>query len=183
MKIYSPTKITYPKRIDVTSAWVGLDTILEDILSRFGVGRERALEFGVEGGFSIVALSQFFKEVIGVDTFRGDYHAGLKDEGFYEEVKRNLKEFKNITLVQSDYKDFKSDLRFDCVHVDILHSYEDTFACGDWAMKHADLVLFHDTASFPEVFKAVSDLAEKYAVEFHNYPLNNGLGILCNLPS
>jgi hypothetical protein len=40
------------------------------------------------------------------------------------------------------------------------------------------VVIFHDTISFPAVKKACEDLAEKHNMEFYNYPLYNGLGIL-----
>jgi hypothetical protein len=177
MITYSPSRFEKPPHVlDVPSAWKGLEWIIRDIFITFGLKGERALEFGVEFGYSIVALSNYFKEIVGVDTFKGDIHAGTSVEGLYEAVKEAVP--KNVRLIESDYKDYKDDTIYELIHVDIVHTYEDTFACGDWALNHSKLVLFHDTESFPDVKKAVDDLAEKHNAVFYNYPHNNGLGIL-----
>jgi hypothetical protein len=63
------------------------------------------------------------------------------------------------------------------IHIDIIHSYRCTYDCGEWAMRHADCVIFHDVVSFPEVHQAVEDLALKYGFVNYIYPYNNGLGI------
>ena len=183
MQVYLPTKIQKPPNlIDVPSAWLGIESILGDIIERFGVKTDKALEFGVEYGYSTVALSNFFKKVIGVDHFLGDENTNEKNvEGMYEKVKEALAPYP-IQLFNKSYQDYIYAHRFNgpynLIHIDIAHNYEDTYACGDWAMKNAPIVLFHDTESFPEVKRAVSDLAEKHNVEFYNYPHHCGLGIL-----
>ena len=175
---YTPSKIERPPVIlDVPSAWKGLEYIINDMLEKFGVGRERALEFGVEFGYSIVALSNFFKEIVGVDTFEGDEHTLDKNVPELFPIVRDVMPA-NVRLVQSRYQDYKDDSRYDLIHVDIVHTYEDTFACGDWAMQHSNFVIFHDTESFPEVKRAVIDLAKKHTADFYNYPHCYGLGIL-----
>lgn len=175
---YTPSKIERPPIIiDVPSAWKGLEYIIKDILEKFGVGDEKALEFGVEYGYSIVALSNFFKKVVGVDTFEGDQHTYDKNvEGLYEAVKKVVP--LNVHLIKSRYQDYQDSDRYDLIHVDIVHTYEDTFACGDWAMQHSNLVIFHDTESFPDVKRAVSDLGKKYKAKSYNFPHCYGLGIL-----
>lgn len=180
MIIYIPNNFKRPKKIlGVPSAWVGLEAILEDIIIRFGAERKIAIEFGVEYGYSITALSNYFEKVVGIDTFEGDKHTNEKNiAGLYETVKEMVPE--NVQLIQSKYQDYGDLNRYDLVHVDIVHTYKDTFDCGDWACRHSNLVLFHDTESFPEVKRAVEDLAEKHAFNFYNYPYCNGLGILCN---
>lgn len=180
MILYTPNKVEKPKNIlDVPSAWVGLESIIGDILDRFGAKRNRALEFGVEFGYSIVALSNFFEKVIGVDTFEGDEHTLDKNiESLYELVQPLMPA--NVELVKSRYQDYVNHDAYDLIHVDIVHTYQDTFDCGDWAMNHSNLVIFHDTQSFPEVMRAVEDLAKKYNADFYNYPFCNGLGILCH---
>lgn len=177
---YIPNRYKKPKNlIDVPSAWKGLESILEDMFKRFEIKGDRAIEFGVEYGYSIIALSNFFKEVIGVDTFEGDQHTNEKNvAGLYEAVKEIVPE--NVKLVRSRYQDYGDLNRYDLVHVDIVHTYKDTFACGDWAAIHSDFIIFHDTESFVEVKKAVADLAEKHGLRFYNYPYHHGLGILCN---
>ena len=70
------------------------------------------------------------------------------------------------------------DQRYNLAHVDIVHTYEDTFNCGDWCLEHSDVVIFHDTLSFPEVFRACQDLSIKHNLTFYNYEASHGLGIL-----
>ena len=45
------------RRLEVLSAWDGIQDILSDIIERFQLNTDRCLEFGVEYGFSTVALS------------------------------------------------------------------------------------------------------------------------------
>lgn len=182
MLLYIPKKIERPKNLlDVPSAWKGLENIIADIIERFGIGTDRALEFGVEYGFSTTALSNYFSRVVGVDTFEGDENTLDKNiPDLYELVAPLMPA--NVTLVKGRYQDYRDSEHYDLIHVDIVHTYRDTFDCGDWAMKHSRLVLFHDTRSFPAVLDAVSDLAIKYGAEFHNYPFFNGLGILWQKP-
>ena len=172
MRIYLPSKLKYPKRLEVPSAWWGLECIIGAIIKDFGIGTEKALEFGVEYGYSTYALAQYFDKVVGVDTFEGDQHT---KNGQVE--MKDIQELMppNVMLIKSDYKDYQDDEQYDMIHVDIVHTYADTFKCGEWALKHSSLVIFHDTESFPEVRRAVQDLDP----DFFNYPFCNGLGIIC----
>jgi hypothetical protein len=167
--------------VNVVSAWGQLPTILKDIILRFKIKTDSALEFGVEEGYSTTALAYYFKKVIGVDTFRQDcWDNSLDRPSQYVRVVELLKEYKNITLIEDRFETFIQghNDRYDLIHVDILHSYQPTYDCGEWAVKHSDCVLFHDTESFESVKQAVSDLAEKYGFTFYNYPGDYGLGIL-----
>jgi len=104
---YIPARRETPSRhLEVaTSAWQGIETILSDLVQRFKISTERCLEFGVEYGFSTVALSSYFDSVTGVDTFRGDKHTNnIRD--IYDETVRRLAPFTNIDLVRSDFRDF-----------------------------------------------------------------------------
>jgi hypothetical protein len=180
-KIYTPLVISKPPHlIDVPSAWKGLESILWDIIYRFGIQKNTALEFGVDWGYSTVALSNFFKHVIGVDHFRGDVHAGSRDNSFEQTVKTILLPYPNISLVNSSFEDFIQDNnnRYNLIHIDIVHQYEPTYQCGLWSAHHADIVIFHDTESFPDVKRAVGDIAKETNMQFYNYPFYNGLGIL-----
>lgn len=178
---YVPTVIERPPLVlNVGSAWVGLESVVGDIVKRFCKQTVSALEFGVEHGYSTVALSNFFFHVTGVDTFVGDIHSGKKLNHFIETSDRLLP-YPNISLVESSWQHWtnrKDDARFDLVHIDIEHTYEETFGCGEWACHHAPVVLFHDTQSFPEVLHAVTDLAERNSMTFYNYEPCYGLGIL-----
>lgn len=173
---WQPEKLSIPRRtVNVPSAWRGLDQIIDPLLTEFGIERESCLDMGVDYGFSTVAFSNYFERVVGVDHFKGDEHAGYRD--LYDEVKRIEVLYPNIELIQSDYRDFikEHDEHYNLIHVDIIHSYEDTFKAGEWAVKHADMVIFHDTESFPEVRQAVEDLSDG---EWYNYPKHYGLGII-----
>ena len=72
----------------------------------------------------------------------------------------------------------KDDEQYDFAHVDIIHTYEDTYECGLWAVEHSKCCIFHDTESFSEVRKAVRDIAKHTGKTVLNYPYSHGLGII-----
>lgn len=201
---YVPERRQMPPRfVPVTSAWKGIESVLADLIAKFGIGRGRCLEFGVEQGYSTAALSCFFDSVTGVDTFVGDIHT-TDHRDMYEETTNRLSAFENIQLVRSDYRDWiaKDNSFYDLIHVDIVHTYADTFACGLWSANHSKCVIFHDTESFPTVKRAaisiardpspalaaisrglavkraVIDIARATNKKFYNFKECNGLGIL-----
>lgn len=161
------------------SAWGDIPTIIKDIINRFNIKTDKALEFGTEFGYSTSAFANYFDKVVGVDIFTGDMHAGFV-QNHYEETKSNLSSWSNIELVKSDYRDYirENNDRYDMIHIDIVHTYNETFECGEWAINHSDVVVFHDTLSFPEIMRVCEDLSTKYNLEFHNYRYSHGLGIL-----
>ncbi|RKE92365.1 class I SAM-dependent methyltransferase [Ichthyenterobacterium magnum] len=180
IETYIPNRKTKPsKMIEIVTAWEGLELIIEDIIDRFSIGNDSCIEFGVEFGYSSVVFSNYFKEVVGVDIFIGDEHTDHKGD-HYEKTKASLSKFENIKLVKSDYRDWiKEDTRnYDFSHVDIVHNYKETFECGLWAAQHSKCTVFHDTESFPEVRRAVIDIAKATGKNVYNYPYHNGLGII-----
>ena len=168
-----------PHVLEPSTAWKGIESILGDLIRRFNIGTDRCLEFGVEYGYSTVALSCFFNSVLGVDTFCGDKHTGNKSD-IFDLTKDRLAPFNNIKLVRSDYRDWiitdKND--YDLIHIDIVHTYADTYTCGLWSANHAPCVIFHDTLSFPAVKQAVTDLSRETGKTFYNFEESYGLGIL-----
>lgn len=177
---YLPEQRQMPPRVlPVTTAWKGIESILGDLLQRFNVMRGRCLEFGVEFGYSTAALSCFFDRVTGVDLFVGDRHT-VNRRNIFSETSERLSSFGNIRLVRSDYRDWiaRDENSYDLIHVDIVHTYKDTFTCGLWSVRHAPCVLFHDTMSFPAVRRAVSAIARATGRRFYNFEESNGLGIL-----
>ncbi|NJN42537.1 MAG: class I SAM-dependent methyltransferase [Flammeovirgaceae bacterium] len=176
---YHPKKYVRPDRLinPTAKAWVGLESILSDIIEFSKIETKSALEFGVEYGYSTAAIANYFDSVVGVDTFTGDPHAGYHGN-ILEKTRNNLMGFPNIKLVKSDYKDYilENTDRFDLVHVDIIHTYEDTFQCGLWAAQHSTVTLFHDTQSYKEVKQAVSDIAKKQPRNFTTIENSMGLG-------
>jgi predicted O-methyltransferase YrrM len=93
------------------------------VVNRSGIPLNSCLEFGVKYGYSTAAFATYFNEVTGVDLFTGDIHAGFK-ENIFEIASHNLKEFKNIKLIKSDYRDFirEHHTKFNLFHVDIVHT-------------------------------------------------------------
>jgi predicted O-methyltransferase YrrM len=177
---YVPEHSQLPPRVlSVATAWKGIESVLGDLIQRFGIGTGRCLEFGVEYGYSTAALSCFFDSVTGVDIFVGDKHT-LDKRDIFKETSDRLSDFANIHLVRGDYRDWtaKDDSYYDLIHVDIVHTYIDTFACGLWSARHAQCVLFHDTLSFPTVKRAVIDISRQKGKRFYNFEESNGLGIL-----
>jgi hypothetical protein len=180
-----PQEPIYP---DWPSAWKGLEGVLPAIITRFGIRQESALEFGCEYGYSTAALAQLFTHVTAVDTFLGDEHSDLQLGGgvtrprddFFAYTKRNLEPWPNIDIVQSDYKDWiaKDTEHYDMCHLDIVHTYIDTFTCGLWAAEHCEVLIAHDSESFPEVKRALADIAEQTGRTFYNFARYYGLGIL-----
>jgi hypothetical protein len=168
-----------PRVLPVESAWKGIESILSDLITRFNIGTSKCLEFGVERGYSTAALSSFFDSVTGVDTFLGDKHT-RNSQDLYEETKNRLAPFDNIQIIRNDYRDWTSadNGLYDLIHVDIIHTYVDTFACGLWSAKHSQCVIFHDTESFRTVKRAVIDIARESDKTFYNFSESFGLGIL-----
>lgn len=177
---YVPERRELPPRVlPVATAWKGIESILGDLIRQFRVGRGRCLEFGVEFGYSTAALSSFFDEIVGVDRFTGDKHT-VNQKDIFSETSERLSNFPNIRLVRSDYRRWiaQDDSLYDLIHVDIVHTYRDTFTCGLWSVEHAPCVLFHDTMSFPSVRRALSAIARTAGRRFYNFEESNGLGIL-----
>jgi Methyltransferase domain len=177
---YVPQRRQLPPRVlTPATAWKGIESILGDLIDRFGIGTRECLEFGVEYGYSTVALSCFFDHVTGVDTFCGDEHTENKSDIFALTSSR-LARYDNICLVRNDYRDWiRQDTRtYDLIHVDIVHTYIDTFTCGMWSAEHAPCVLFHDTLSYPAVKRAVIDIARQTGKRFYNFQESYGLGIV-----
>jgi hypothetical protein len=178
---YVPRKLVTPDRLiqSKSQAWVGLEKVILDIIEFGNIERNSALEFGVEFGYSSAVLANYFKKVTGVDIFTGDPHAGFHGD-IYKLTSANLAGFDNITLIKADYRDFIKEHHehYDMIHVDIIHTYEDTYACGLWSAQHSRCTIFHDTQSFPEVKRAVADIAKKTGKKFYNYRKHNGLGIV-----
>ncbi len=182
--LYTPTRFEKPRVANVPSAWHPNDTILAEIIEKFQIPPHRALEFGVDYGYSASALANYFDEVVGVDHFKSDQHTGYR-ENLYEQASRALADFPNVRLVCADYCDFIQQAdqlpeppQYDLIHVDMFHDYDCTYMAGRWAADHASIVLFHDTQGWDEVKRAVSDIAQQTGMTFYNYPVSFGLGIL-----
>jgi hypothetical protein len=169
------------EKLDVLSAWAGLENYLFSIVKNLNIPPLKALEFGVDYGYSTHIFSKIFKEVIGVDTFLGDEHSGLSDKGdtFYKKVIACFKNT-NVQIVRSTFENFieKNTDFYNLIHIDIVHLYEPTFKCAEWAVNHSNVILLHDTVSHPCIYQVCSDLVSRYNLKFYNIPNHHGLGIL-----
>jgi hypothetical protein len=167
------------RKLDTISAWAGIEAILADLIQRFDIGTRNCLEFGVEFGFSTVALSSFFDQVTGVDIFTGDEHT-VNQSDIYDETVARLAPYDNIRLIKSDYRDFirTDSASYDLIHVDIVHTFAATFECGLWSANHSKCTIFHDTESFPAVKQSVLEIARSTGKTFYNFKESFGLGIL-----
>jgi len=175
-----------PKVIDVLSAWQPLAFVIKDILDRFNVKRDLALEFGVERAYSTTVFANYFKKVIGVDPFNWIFTDGFSRD--FETVKELVKDYKNIELINCYSEEFINEHyneRFDLIHIDIgyeTHCYATTFPSAEWAVQHCDCVLFHDTLTFPEINQVCEELSEKYGFDYYNYIEEDGpVGVPCGL--
>lgn len=181
---YVPAIFEQPRYlVDVPTAWQGVPSIIRDVIVRFNIFPGTMLEFGVDYGYSTAAFACYFNRVIGVDHFKGDQYAGYRDDTLLSQTQRALKDFRNIDLVQLDYKDLmklpeNQEARFDLIHVDIIHEYKPTNELGRWAIEHSNVVMFHDTIAFPEVRRAVQDIAWETGRTFYEYQVDHGVGFL-----
>lgn len=176
----------YPTAIDVTSAWEPMQYVIKDIITRFKVKRNVALEFGVERGFSTTVLANYFKRVIGVDPFNWVFGDGA-DRGFFG-VAKLLKDYPNIQLIPTmseEYIKYSFFDWYDFIHIDIgyeTHCYATTFPSADWAVQHSDCVILHDIFSFPEINQVCEELASKYGLSYYGYAEPMGpAGVICGL--
>ena len=164
------------------TGWRGLECYMESIIKVLNIKPKTALEFGVDSGYSLKVLSQLFDKTIGVDPFIGDKHIGhSQGEVFYKNV---LKKFEgdNVEIVKKDFKSFASNHnhnnKYDLIHIDIVHLYNETFECADWSAHHSDVIIIHDTMSFPEMARVCRDISSKHKFKFNNIPYHYGLGVL-----
>lgn len=182
MTVYEPSfRRSLQRSIDVPTAWDGVEQAIPAIIEDFGVRTDVALEFGVDYGFSTVALANYFNVVHGVDTFMGDINAGDRGpNGIWDQVVETLRPWPNIYLHRHRFQDWIlfDENRYDMIHVDIVHNFEETYQCGRWSVDHAPIVIFHDTIAFPEVMRAVTAIADETGAEFHQWNYKHGLGIL-----
>ena len=137
----------FSKRDNVSTAWKGLEDYIFPLIKHFNINQNIALEFGVDHGYSTDILSQAFNKVVGVDSFIGDVHINhAQGYEFYSTVKNSFAGT-NVEIVRTSFENFikYNNNRYDLIHIDIVHEYEPTFNCTDWAIQHSDVVILHDT--------------------------------------
>lgn len=168
--------------LEVSSAWKGLEEYMLPLINALNIKTNLALEFGVDLGYSSYVFSKIFDKVIGVDSFEGDCHIGHNQgDEFYNNV-CNTFNGTNVSLVRSRFEEFiqepSNNIYYDLIHIDIVHLYEPTYKCTEWAVDHSNVVILHDTCSFPEIDRVCQDIAKNKNRKYYNIPNCNGLGVL-----
>ncbi len=119
------------------------------------------VELGVHYGCSYFAFCQAVKDqglaaqLVGIDTFRGDPHAGLYGEEVFDLVRKTKESYfadNRFTLRRAGFCEASSgfaDESIDLLHIDGLHTYDAVSAdFATWLPKLArdGIVLLHDIA-------------------------------------
>lgn len=151
------------------------------------------VELGVHTGNSFSAFCQAVKNLnikascYGVDTFKGDPHAGVYDESVYVDINNHITEnygdFAQLMRMTFDEAlEYFSDGSIDLLHIDGYHTYEAVkHDFESWLPKMSDrgVILLHDTQVRRDEFGAwklweeISRLYPSYEFKF-----GYGLGVL-----
>jgi len=144
-----PLMATYP--------WSGHRRFAYDLV-RF-VRPRRLVELGVHVGTSFFAFCQAAKDsglstrLIGVDSWKGDEHAGHYGDEVFETVRRTISRYytgldiRLLRMLFTQAREHVDDASVDILHIDGLHTYEAVSEDYQmWLPKLAPdgIVLFHD---------------------------------------
>jgi hypothetical protein len=149
-------------------------------------------ELGVHGGFSYSVLCQAVRRLhlaarcFGVDTWRGDEHAGYYGDDVYDAVCAHNRRYDSFSrLIRSNFADaceVFADGVIDLLHIDGGHRYDEVrrdFETWLPKLSKRGVILFHDTAEYSEGFgvhRLWDDLTARYpSFEFRH---GHGLGVL-----
>ncbi|MFA6916994.1 MAG: class I SAM-dependent methyltransferase [Parachlamydiales bacterium] len=183
-----------PSRITEPTAWVGHIPFAYYLVEK--TRPELIVELGVHTGNSFLAFCdavmalQLDCKCYGVDTFRGDKHAGFYDQKVYVDLMEHIfnKGIDCAEVLQETFDqavDKFEDNSIDILHIDGCHTYEETrHNFGTWFKKVKDngFILFHDTMITRDDFGVW-----KLWQELENHPLklstfnfihSCGLGVL-----
>ena len=180
-----------PDYIDASSAWI------EHIPFAFWIVEvlkpKILVELGVHTATSYFSFCQAVKRLnsdtacYGVDTWKGDEHAGFYGEDIFKKVtNHNAKEFYRFsTLIRSTFdeaKEYFIDKSIDLLHIDGFHTYEAVkHDFEEWFPKLSDksFVFFHDINVRERnfgVFKLWEELKSKHG--HFQFDFGHGLGII-----
>ena len=151
------------------------------------------VELGVHTGNSFSAFCQAVKELnitsscYGIDSFKGDPHAGFYDEDIFLEINRYITENYGdfAQIMKMDFDDaltYFNDRSIDLLHIDGYHTYEAVkhdFETWLPKMSNKGVILLHDTQVRRDNFgvwklwEEIRDLYPSYEFRF-----GYGLGVL-----
>lgn len=163
------------------TAWHPNEEIIPDIMKRFHVYGGRVLEVGSEHGHSAIALSNYFEQVIAVDSWLQK----ITDQSrpMFGVCMLNFEPYENIYPCRMPWQVFvrlhSSIQSYDLIHYDGEHCYADTYGFCSWAFDHTDVLIAHDVCNqWRDVVPALSAVAEKHGLHFYRFEEGEGLGIL-----
>lgn len=182
-----------PSRIIEPTAWIGHIPFAYYIIEK--TKPKIIIELGVHTGNSFFAFADAIKALdlpctlIGIDTFRGDKHAGYFGDEVYEDVSKFLVENypNNIALLKSTFDDAVDTVKdgsIDILHIDGCHTYEETrhnFDTWKSKVKIGGFILFHDTMIFRDdfgVYKLWQEFEKDAPKDTFNFIHSCGLGVL-----
>lgn len=129
---------------------------------------ESVIELGSWKGKSTHALcSSGCPKIIAIDTWKGsaaepEAHAEAKDDSVFEEFKKNVGHFKNLTIIQKDINTAVLDIpdkSVDVVWIDAGHTYDEVKNdIRKWKSKAKILICGHDYCpEWPGVIQSVDE--------------------------
>lgn len=178
--------------IDPFSAWVGHVYFAYDLVRN--TNPKTIVELGTHKGTSFFSMCQAIKDssssanLVAIDTWQGDKHAGHYDISIFNEVQdvvKNIYAKQNIKLIKKYFDEALPEFKtnsIDILHIDGLHTYEAVKHDFDgWISKVSTngIILLHDICEKNDgfgVYKLWDELKEKYDnLEFSH---SHGLGII-----
>ena len=169
---------------NVPSAWRGHLEFAVWLTCRFLP--ELVVDLGVDYGSSTYAWGvSGVSQVIGIDWFQGDAHAGLRDNHAYvlalgESLTKNHRYENTVRIWKSSFEAAAAsfDRQADIIHLDGLHTYTAVtkdLACWMPKLSKDGLLLMHDVHAFPrDVGRAFAELPGAKTILDHSA----GLGIV-----
>jgi len=168
----------------ITSAWLGHVDLAVWLTYRFSP--QIVVDLGVDYGVSTYAWGvSGMSQVIGIDWFQGDVHAGIRDT--YVEVvalgnrmAESLDMGRSVRIWKSSFDEAAAsfDRKADIIHLDGLHTYEAVQQdLRAWLPKLAKggLLIMHDIRAFPDSVGRIFDGLPQHKIAFDH---SAGLGIV-----
>jgi hypothetical protein len=164
------------------SAWFGHGPFASQLVSL--IRPELTVDLGVDYGYSTFSFAYpRIGKVVGIDSFEGDVHAGVRDTYDYViGLKKKLDDLyghHEVEIIKGYFEEVARDWNrpIDILHIDGLHTYQavqQDFLTWSKFLNPGGVVLFHDTIIFKDdVGKFFDELVgHKYNFE-HWY----GLGV------
>ena len=147
------------------------------------------VELGVHGGFSYSVFCQAVQRLhlsarcFGIDTWRGDEHAGYYGDDVYAALSAHNRRYDAFSrLIRSDFSDACGEFADGCIdllHIDGCHSYAAVRRDFEtWLPKLSSrgVILFHDTAEYTPGF-GVYRLWEELRLGYPTFEFRHGHGL------